>query len=505
MMLAPLSSRPIRRGFTIVELAVVVMIIGVLLAFILAASYGSVEQARSRATQALITKLELGMNERLNAILTQPVVPNSAHQWLAMDQAIVNNSLVPSIPNANRAQVIATIDMVRAELPDVFFVQNDGMYPINFAGLPMPGNALGVPGSVPAPYANYVLPLGAATVYAPQNAVLWAGSMGPGAGILGASYNARAALQKSIGVSPTGYDATDNNGDGLVDDFAECTFTAEGAAAMTRFVSNHTHDTARAEMLYALLVNGTGPLGSVFEESEFRNGVEVKDTDNDGALEFVDAWGKPLQFFRWPIFNYSPSVQKGAGTYASYEPRARFQLDPAGRLVSPAWWSTYTNGPPYPISYVAGQLIEPLFTSLTDPNFGAAPQGVWDLSGIYARRAFATKFLILSAGADQEFGVALLTDQQVKQAAATPDLLSQWLNGYPNPPQSVVHPNGVSSQLGLIGEGYGTLRNGYPLTNLSLIQANLDPTISVIPDVPPLEAGDDLSNHELLSQGGGAR
>ena len=506
-MLAPLSTRSIRRGFTLVELAIVVMIIGVLLAFILAASYGSVEQARSRATQALITKLELGVNERLNAILAQSVIPTSAHQWLAADQAIVNNALIPSIPNPSRAQVIATVDMVRAELPDVFFLQSDGNYPINFAGLPVPGNALGVAGSVPAPYANYALPLGTATVYAPQNQVLWQGSIGPGTGMLGASYNARAALHKSIGLSPTGIDATDNDGDGLVDEFDECTFTVEGATAMTRFVTNHTHQTARAELLYALLVNGAGPLGSVFEESEFRTGVEVKDTDNDGAPEFVDAWGKPIQFFRWPIYYSSPAVQKGAGTYTAYEPRARFQLDPAGRLVSPAWWSTYTNGPPYQISQVAGQLFEPLFTSLTDPNFGATPAGQlpWDLAGIYPRREFATKFLILSAGADQEYGVALLTDTQIQAASQTPDLLSHWLNGYPNPPQSLVHPNGASSQLGVIGEGYGILRNGYPLTNLPLIHATLDPTIPAPPDVPPVEAGDDISNHELLNQGGGAR
>ena len=511
-MLTPHYPRSTRRGFTLVELGIVVMIIGVLLAFILAASYGSVEQARSRATQALITKLELGVNERLNALLSQPVAPTNAHQWIAQDQAIVNNSLVPSIPNASRAQVIATIDMVRAEFPDVFFVQNDPMYPINFAGLPAPGAALGVPGSISAPYCNYALPIGTATAYGQGNQVFWIGSPGPGAGMLGASYNARAALHKSIGLSPFGTDGVDNNGDGLVDDYFECTHNSTGAvdsdatAAFTQFVSNHKHETARAELLYALLVNGSGPLGSVFEASEFRNNVEVKDTDNDGAPEFVDAWGKPIQFFRWPIYYFSSAVQKGASEYSLYEPRARFQLDPASRLVAPAWWARYNNGPPYQVSQVASQLFEPFFTSLSEPNFPASAQGhAWDLAGIYPRREFACKFLILSAGADQEYGVALLSNDQVKAASSTPDLLSHWLNGYPNPTNSIMHANGSSSQLGVIGESYAVFRNGYPLTNTALINANLIVDPSEPSASPPNEAGDDLSNHELLNQGGGLR
>ncbi len=52
-------------------------------------------------------------------------------------------------------------------------------------------------------------------------------------------------------------------------------------------------------MLYALLVEGRGPLGSVFSRDDFTD-REVQDTDGDGLPEFVDAWGQPLQFFRWP-------------------------------------------------------------------------------------------------------------------------------------------------------------------------------------------------------------
>ena len=63
--------------------------------------------------------------------------------------------------------------------------------------------------------------------------------------------------------------------------------------------TNHTHVTARSEMLYAILVEGRGPWGSVFSRDEFTD-REVQDTDGDGLPEFVDAWGQPLQFFRWP-------------------------------------------------------------------------------------------------------------------------------------------------------------------------------------------------------------
>ena len=51
-------------GFTLIELSVVILIIGILLALVLAASAAGLESARTRATQALITKLSLGLEER---------------------------------------------------------------------------------------------------------------------------------------------------------------------------------------------------------------------------------------------------------------------------------------------------------------------------------------------------------------------------------------------------------------------------------------------------------
>ena len=112
-------------------------------------------------------------------------------------------------------------------------------------------------------------------------------------------------------------------------------------------------------MLYAILVEGVGPLGSVFSRDDFTD-QEVKDTDGDGLPEFVDAWGQPLQFFRWPLL-YHTDIQRGQVIdsrrlpprrrllnppypLGSVEQREQDPLDPNQQLMAPAWWSTVGNG-----------------------------------------------------------------------------------------------------------------------------------------------------------------
>ena len=65
------------------------VIISILLGFILNASMDSVKRRQERATQALITKLETGLNDRLDALLQTRPDPNSAHLALA---AIYNSA-----------------------------------------------------------------------------------------------------------------------------------------------------------------------------------------------------------------------------------------------------------------------------------------------------------------------------------------------------------------------------------------------------------------------------
>lgn len=61
-----------------------------------------------------------------------------------------------------------------------------------------------------------------------------------------------------------------------------------------------------SEFLYFILTNsdvyGVPPVG----EDAF-SASEVADTDGDGLKEFVDAWGQPLRFYRWPTRLFNPT------------------------------------------------------------------------------------------------------------------------------------------------------------------------------------------------------
>src|SRR5208282_978692 len=96
------------------------------------------------------------------------------------------------------------------------------------------------------------------------------------------------------GYLPAGYDGIDNDGNGYIDDWNEGinvppSYTTPNTAVLATVQGNlaaHQQNTARSETLYAILVSGVGPLGSVFSPDDFSD-REVQDTDHDGLPEFV--------------------------------------------------------------------------------------------------------------------------------------------------------------------------------------------------------------------------
>ena len=444
-------------GFTLVELLVVIAIIGLIISLILVAAADGVRRAEERATQSLIIKLETGLNDRLDALSSQQAPVNQTHRYLAAINFNAGGTYIPvgstkgSGSDERRAQVIAQYDYIRAELPDVFYLNantTDGAsfaanYPLNFAGSPYPAGSTVV--------GAYYLPLGNLTPGLPLDSTLSLVPSGnstyrspPISGIFGASFSAAGSIYKNLyaaaaadvqAITPgtvinpgPAFDGVDNNGDLMIDNLSEvvvspasakATFTAAVAARLAK----HTHKTARAEMLYAILVEGLGPLGSVFTSDEFTS-REVKDTDGDGLPEFVDAWGEPILFFRWPIYfgtvAGSSDSQKGSNPYIGYpDTRQLDPLDPNQLLVSPGWWSDYGN--PSFTTPVASSFTPPngatnhesqaavgfmhYFGSLVDPDAGGSAGTAWDRTGSYARRSYFSKFLVLSSGPDHEPGV----------------------------------------------------------------------------------------------------
>lgn len=93
------------------------------------------------------------------------------------------------------------------------------------------------------------------------------------------------------------------------DDVNGTAVTWTGGAIKTP--TNHDPTTESAELLYFALtrmeVFGT-PLTAVDDFST----REVADTDNDGLPEFIDGWGNPLRYYRWPTRLFKPYGLFGA-------------------------------------------------------------------------------------------------------------------------------------------------------------------------------------------------
>jgi len=546
----------------LVELLAVITIIAILLSLVLAASIDADKQARTQATQALLPKLDTALSDRFDALMQATPNPNISHAYMGA----VYSSLAASQQNPQgmippgpalaltllRAQVFATFDYIKSEMPDTFFIDPgfygntgsyNGPYPFNFAAVPFSGTNTVVANVGPpavAALAPVILPLGNSMDNIPangsygaqglqsNNTTNWAGT-----GIYGASYVAASGLYKNLGYLPQGYDGTDNNGDGRIDEWAEgigtdpqipspnnpAVTTSVSALVLSRLL-NHKHITARSEMLYALLVEGAGPWGAAFSKDEFSD-KEVQDTDGDGLPEFVDGWGQPLQFFRWPIL-YHSNYQRGQNIAAVagqawtlnfpyqsiLDQRELDPLDLNQQLTAPGWWSvsgvgglsannlypTFTlAGPPLPANSnasLAVQTFGAFFHRLTEPMPIPQPsQFLWDRGNTY-RRAFYTKFLVLSAGPSQLPGVFLYSDAAIQSFGANASL-------------ALIANENNAMQFGLdVADftGTATIQNAQIPVNPNN-PSSVDPTTPTSFDIQ-LNGQDDITTHNLQSAGG---
>ncbi len=446
------GSRPGGRGFTLVELLVVLVIIGIIVSLILVASFDSYRSAQKKATQGLIVSLDQAYTTLYQEMLRRPFPVTESHRRVARIYVNGNVSFIPPSVTETRANIVAQLDYLKNQLPDVFVVLSPtpgtNQYPINFGALPyfQVGADVTNPVFFSAPLQE--LP------NAPSLADSLSLRASEGYGIMGASYEVASAIYRQLGYDTLGTDGSDNDFDGLVDEWDEGTanLSAVQVAEISERLARHTHRTARSEMLYALLSQPRGSFG-VSLNADLISPNLVGDTDGDGLLEFLDAWGQPIQFFRWPV-HYNSPLQQGYRAYESLsESRDQNPLDPNNTLLDPSWWwsagAVYVpatdsaeqisrwdsglhagiantdvyipNAPGDPMSGGAQFVNEYLF-SLCDQNFGpdapsiatgtlAAQAQLWNRGGFpgyAARRAYSFRHLILSGGQDQLVGVGML-------------------------------------------------------------------------------------------------
>ena len=122
--------------------------------------------------------------------------------------------------------------------------------------------------------------------------------------------------------------------------------------------SLHKQVTESAACLYLILTQA-----SVFDTDPLPaadlRGLELADTDGDGLMEIVDAWGQPLRYYRWPTRLFRPATSSGSVATPGW-----YNLDPAPAPTPASLLvSTATRGPisqwVHNTAYLGSQMIQP--------------------------------------------------------------------------------------------------------------------------------------------------
>lgn len=235
-----------RKGFTMVELLVVVGIIVVLMGMMVAVVGSSMKTARTAATSALIQKIDVLLDERMKGFDRATKSADFQRIITARKQSLESGGIFGVSPDV--LAIVARKDFFKSNFPQR--------------------------------YADFAPALTAS---------------GPLAGVPTRILMEPTLVPEDTNVNGVLDAGEDTNGNGVLDGYIHF---------------KHKPETESSALLYftvtRLQVFGVPPVG----ESEFGTS-EVRDTDGDGLLEFVDGWGRPLRFYRWPTRLFKPNGIKG--------------------------------------------------------------------------------------------------------------------------------------------------------------------------------------------------
>jgi prepilin-type N-terminal cleavage/methylation domain-containing protein len=157
----------------------------------------------------------------------------------------------------------------------------------------------------------------------------------------------------------------------------------------------------RAECLYLIIMNFTGD----GEARTHFTAQDIGDTDEDGAPEFLDGWGKPIEWIRWPagfVLQSELMVEDADGDHDPFDVFRRDSPGASPTVVPP----TAPQTTRYP------QIMQFDIQLIRDRNDRAARVTSADQAILpHSMMAFRLVPLIYSAGPDDAF--ALLLSQNV--------------------------------------------------------------------------------------------
>ncbi|MCY2973407.1 MAG: type II secretion system protein [Planctomycetota bacterium] len=287
--------RTLRRGFTLVELLVVISIIGILSAIVVGAIRGANQDTLVSKTRGTIAKIDSILNDRYDEYLSEPMT-YTRNGTNIVDRFPATNARVSPLGDANwptgfppisllreRVRLASTRDLMRMEMPDC-----------------------------PADLAD-----------------LTSGSLQPRAGaIIATGLNSTVNGPLFMQLQTTARFERIRQRVSLGRDSA-------GAVNLTVWARQN----ANAELLYLIVEDST--LNGTSAIEAFGNS-EIADTDNDGLFEFIDAWGVPIRWLRCPAginstarFDPDPLHPSGSQPSDPFDPtKADVGFDPANAGVA---------------------------------------------------------------------------------------------------------------------------------------------------------------------------
>ena len=290
-----------RRCFTLIELLVAIAIIGVLVGMVLYTLAGARQDAKVARTQGTLKKISDVVLMRWEEFRYRAVKINIPEDRLLPYNFGSNVWQPPLSPREGaRARMIVLRDVMRMELPDRY---TDIMYP-------------------PIPYRIAAFTADNNSGNAVQDVLIPVTREVPGAYL---NYRRKMVGGTAV-VNPVSY-------------------TAANAPTGTLGPSIRNQS---AELLYEIVTSSNYNGASALE---YFKPNEIGDTDGDSFPEFLDAWGNPIRWIRWPAGYLSPLN----------DTMVEDAMDP---LKTDFRWSSATAPKPW--------LLVPLVIS-------AGPDGVFDL------------------------------------------------------------------------------------------------------------------------------